>query len=207
MPITDHKCCPTCLESNLIDEIKISRCAQCSVLYCIHLASSIDPSKCTECLSDVTLIKETITKTYEHYNEEMDVVTVYKRRAKSIRLEGMDWLFAQRKILQMSNDSLELAIEYHRALLNGLLQEREARRIKHAHRYAGVALPKPSVQTDVTTSTTTTTKVKKSIKSTKENATANGVMQAMLAKGLTPQQMIEMLSKLQGTSNAVTTTK
>ena len=196
--LSENKVCPSCLETNLLTEIKVARCAKCGLAYCTHLASNIDPSYCTSCLSDVTVLMETVTKTYEHYNEETDVVTTYKRRAKSVRLEGMDWLFAQRKISTMSDESLTLAIEYHRALLTGLLDEREARRVKYAHRYAGEPLPK-SVPHNEDGSVITTTKVKttKAIKSTKQSATAAGVVQSLMAKNMTPQQMIDLLKKMQ----------
>src|ERR1700736_2793230 len=134
----DNHVCVTCKEANLIEEIRIQHCKQCELLYCVHFASNIDPAMCFDCLSDVTMLKEVVTKEYSHYNEETDVVTVYKRRAKSVRLEGCQWLFAQRKIASMSDDSLLLAIEYHRALLMGLIGEREKRRVAYMHRYAGV---------------------------------------------------------------------
>jgi len=191
--------CVSCLEANLLEEIKVSRCPECSKLYCMHFASNIDPAKCTSCLSEVTLHKEVVTKTYEHYNEETDVVIVYKRRAKSIRLEGMDWLFAQRKIKDISDDSLELAIEYHRQLLfNGLIAEREQRRLKHIHRNAGVPLPAQSAQKDSATTATTTTKVTKTIKSTKAAATADGALKAMIAKGLDAKQIQALLQAVMG---------
>ena len=199
--------CPACLERNLLEEFQISRCGRCSLMYCIHLASSIDPACCVSCLADVSLVKETITKTYEHYNEETDVVTMYKRRAKSIKLEGVDWLFQQRKISTMSDDSLDLAIEYHRALLNGLLAEREMRRIAHAHRFAGVAMPKSSTQSDGATTTSTTVKTTKKIQSTKPTATAAGIMAGLMSKGLTPQQILQMISSLQSTKTPFLTPK
>lgn len=191
--------CVSCLEANLLAEIKVTRCTECDKLYCIHFASNIDPAKCTSCLSEVTLHKEVVTKTYEHYNEETDVVTVYKRRAKSIRLEGMDWLFAQRKIKDISDDSLELAIEYHRQLLfNGLIAEREQRRIKYLHRNAGASLPSVSPQKDSATSSTTVTKTTKTIKSTKATATADGALKAAMAKGLTKEQLNALLAAVMG---------
>jgi hypothetical protein len=192
---TINHVCVSCQEANLLTEIKVSRCTSCNKLYCLHFASNIDPAQCIECLSNVTMLKEVVTKTYEHYNEETDVVTVYKRRAKSIRLEGMDWLFAQRKIKDMSDDSLELAIEYHRQLLfNGLIAEREARRVKYAHRNAGLPLPAMSPAKDSATEAVTTTKVTKQIKSTKNAAAANGLLQSMLAQGLNMTQIMALLS-------------
>lgn len=186
-----EKICRVCLESNLTEEIRISRCEKCGKRYCIHFASNIDPKNCTECLAEVTLVREVITNTYqhEHYDEEKDevITTEYKRRAKLIRLEGMDWLFAQRKIPQLSDDALALAIEYHRQILQGMLQEREERRNKQAHRYA-------NVQMDTSKVINTEVKTTKKISSTKKQANANAVLQAMLAAGMKPEDILAMLS-------------
>ena len=178
------KVCKHCLESNLIEEMKIARCSKCNAIYCIHFASSIDPSQCTECLADVSVTKEVVTKTYQHYNEETDVVTEYKRRARSIKIDGMDWLFAQRKIATQTDDELELSIEYHRGILNGMLKEREERRIKHAHRFAGVSIPR-RVLTGV--------KRTRTISSSKTEASAASMMKALLASGLKIEDIMKML--------------
>lgn len=181
--------CPTCMSLSLTDEIKTARCTQCNRIYCVHFASSIDPAQCVECLSDLSLTKETVIKEYEHYNEETDVVTRYRRKATSIKLDGLNWLFSQRKIVSLSDDDLELAIEYHRQILTGMISERETRRIAKAHRFAGIQMPKSS-----DSSTHTTTKIKKSIKSTKTGATVDSLMQSMLAGGMTPEQMLALLT-------------
>ena len=193
--------CRLCLESNLTEEIRLSRCVRCGLVYCIHFASNIDPAQCIECLSDVSLHKEIVTKTYVHekYDEETDTLTTteYKRKARSIKLDGLDWLFAQRKIVQMSDESLELAIEYHREILNGMLAERERRKTEFLHRYAGVkTVPSPSGKTDSATSSSTEVKRTRTISSTKTQANANAVMQSMLAGGLNAKQLLEMLEKL-----------
>lgn len=186
------KVCKHCLESNLIEEIKIARCSKCNAIYCIHFASSIDPSQCTECLADVSVTKEVVTKTYQHYNEETDVVTEYKRRARSIKINGMDWLFAQRKISTLTDDELELSIEYHRGILNGMLKEREERRIKYAHRFAGVSIPR-GVLTGVGSDSNTEVKRTRMISSSKTEASAASMMKALLVSGLKIEDIMKML--------------
>jgi len=153
-----------------------------------------------ECLADVSLYKEVITKSYIHesYNEETDTVTTteYKRKARSIRLEGMDWLFAQRKIHTLTDESLELAIEYHREILSGMLAEREQRRAEYRHRYAGVKeVPSPSGSVDKSLQTNTTVKRTRTISSTKAAATADSILQSMLAGGADISKIMEMLEK------------
>ena len=181
--------CPSCMSSSLTEEIKSARCMQCNRIYCIHFASSIDPTQCVECLSDLSLTKETVIKTYEHYDEATDVVTSYRRKATRVKLDGLNWLFSQRKIVSLSDDDLELSIEYHRQLLTGMIDERETRRMNKAHRFAGLPMPKSS-----DSATSTTTKVTKNIKSNKQAATADSLLQSALSSGMTPKQILVMLS-------------
>jgi hypothetical protein len=190
------KTCRTCLEGNLVQDIRIARCVKCELLYCTHFASTIDPQYCTECLSDVTLHKEVVTKTYSYYNEETDTVTEYKRRARYIKLEGLDWLFAQRKIVALSDNELELAVEYHREILNGMLKEREERRIKQLHRYANTVADKVTHNLDSAQVTEQSVKRTKTIQSSKAAATANATMAAMLAGGMTAAELLAMLQKV-----------
>jgi hypothetical protein len=196
------KTCRHCLEANLVDEVKLARCSQCNAVYCIHFASNIDPTLCIECLSDVSLHKEVVTKTYVHesYDEETDTLntTEYKRKARSIKLEGLDWLFAQRKIVSMSDESLELAIEYHREILNGMLSEREQRKAEYMHRFASVKTVYPTT-VDGATSASTTVKRTRTISSNKAAATANGLLQSMQAGGMNAAQILQMLEKIAAT--------
>jgi hypothetical protein len=195
--------CRACLESNLTEEIRLARCIKCNLIYCVHFASTIDPSQCTECLAEISLHKEIVTKTYTHesYDEDTDTTTTteYRRRAKSIRLDGMDWLFAQRKIITQSDDSLELAIEYHRQILNGMLAERERRRTEFMHRYAGVKVDSnPSGQVDVLSASSVEVKKTKTISSTRAVQNANAVMQSMMGQGMDAKKILEMLEKIAG---------
>ena len=189
------KTCRGCLEANLIEDVRIARCKKCELLFCTHFASNIDPAYCTECLSDVNLYKEVVTKTYSYYNEENDTVTEYKRRARSIKLTGLDWLFAQRKIISLSDNELELAIEYHREILNGMLKEREERRIAKAHRYAGTKADADSAKLDSATVVAESVKRTKTIQSSKAAATANSLLAAFQAQGMTTAQILAMMEK------------
>ena len=195
------KTCRNCQVSNLLEEVKLARCSRCNAIYCVHFASNVDPAYCVECLANVELHKEIVTKTYVHesYDEETDTVhtTEYKRRARSIKLEGLDWLFAQRKIVSMSDESLELAIEYHREILNAMLAEREDRKAKYMHRYAGIKPGTETVNVDTATTSSTTVKKVRTISSTKATATASAVMQSMLAQGMDAATLLQMLQQAQ----------
>ena len=199
------KTCRNCQVANLIEDVKINRCSKCESIYCTHFASAIDPQYCIECLADVTLHKEIVTKTYTHetYDEETDttITTQYSRRAKQLKLEGSDWLFVQRKIVNMSDDALELAIEYHREILQAMMHEREDRRTKYLHRFAGVKLGTETVSSN-TSADGLTVKKTKTISSTKAAATATGMMESMLASGkMDAATLLKMLQDM--TSKAV----
>jgi hypothetical protein len=195
--------CRNCLEANLIEDVKIARCSKCSNLYCIHFASNIDPQYCVECLSDINMHREVIVKTYrsEVYDEETDTVTVseYKRRARLIRLDGMHWLFAQRKIASLSDEALELTIEYHKEILTGLHAEKEDRRIKHLHRNASIpgAAGSGQVNVDTTSSYSTETKKTKTISSTKATASANALLNSMMASGMSMDEILKKITDMQ----------
>lgn len=187
-----QRVCRACLESNLTSEIIIARCSRCTLLFCTHFTSNIDPQYCTECLSNMSLHKEIITKTYDVINDEGEVIKQVKRTARLRRLEGMDWLFSQRKIYSMSDESLELAIEYHREILTGMLNEREQRKAKFLHRFANVKYEIPPK--DATASVTTVKKVK-TVSSTRDAAMANAMIKAFLAQGLSMEKIMEMIEK------------
>ena len=70
-----------------------------------------------------------------------------------------------------------------------MIDERETRRMNKAHRFAGLPMPKSS-----DSATSTTTKVTKNIKSNKQAATADSLLQSALSSGMTPKQILVMLS-------------
>jgi len=191
--LTDVKVCEECKVLNLTTSVGVQGCLRCSKPHCIHFASTIDPLYCGECLGDITLKKETVVKTYTHYNEDTDELTSYNRRAKSISISGNDWLFSQRKISSLNDAELELTCEYHRAYLILLLNEREARRTAYMHRYAGVkiTLTPPSA-----TTTSTEVKTTKEIKSTKAAQNAKSIVESMLASGQSTEQLMELLKQM-----------
>lgn len=194
--------CMTCMRSNLTEEIRIQKCERCTKIYCVHFASNIDPRFCTNCLSDISMSKETIRKTYinELYDEESDTVVTkeYTRRAQLVKLAGFDWLFYQRKIFSMSDDALELAQEFHREILNAIIAEREDRKAKFMHRYAGVRVASnASAAGQVNVNTTTEVKKTRTISSTKLAANANAMLQSMLATGMSLEQILAKIDEMQ----------
>jgi hypothetical protein len=134
------KVCTACLETNLTTEHTVDTfrtCATCGELYCVHGASLLDPQHCIYCCNDfkVVDVEETIVR--ESFNARGDVTSQKSYRVRHISLSGQHWLFHNRAISTMSDFELDHAIEYHRGILNGMLAEREARRVAHVNRNKG----------------------------------------------------------------------
>ena len=187
--------CMVCREKNLTDQVVFNNCKKCGEVYCLHYASNIDPAYCTNCLHDVRVTEEIISKTQTHYNENLDKTYTRTRKCKQISLGGMHWLFQSRKIDMLTDLELELAIEYHRDILTQMLYEREERRVNHFARNRGKALP-VKFSGDSVTETSETLIVKKT--RTRAATTADPMvlmaeaMKTLMQAGMTP----EMIAKL-----------
>ena len=186
--------CDVCLELNLTHPKSIRECARCGKAFCYHYASSIDVQFCVNCMSDMTVEKRTITKTYEHRNDETGQLSFYRRRAREIKISGLDWLFAQRKIPELSDTELDLTIEYHRNILGLMIAEQEKKRADKMHRYAGVRIHIPTNSTtDITHSTVTTVKKTRTISKNKAAEQLATILKDLLAKGMTPEAIAKMV--------------
>jgi hypothetical protein len=186
--------CDVCLELNLTHPTSVITCARCGQPFCFHFASTIDAQYCVNCLSDISVSKSVVTKTYEHKNDQGDIV-FYRRRAREIQISGLDWLFAQRKINELSDLELDLSIEYHRNILSLMCTEQEQRRTAKMHRYAGVKIHLTPSVTDVNHTTTTTVKKTRTVSKTKAQEQIAALLKNMAAKGMTMDKIAAMLKK------------
>lgn len=189
-PEENSNICEVCLSDNLLKAVGIRACPRCNKGFCVHYASKFDAQYCVDCMSEITVTENQITKITEHYNEITDKLVRYSQRAKQIKLDGQDWLFAQRRVKDLNEAELAATIEYHISYYRLLVLEAEERRVAHAHRNAGVRMSSP---TSVTTSVTTTINKSTQAKSTKQQAQMSALIGAMIAKGMTMEQIMAML--------------
>jgi hypothetical protein len=176
--------CDVCLELNLTTKAQVICCERCEQAFCFHYASSVDTRYCVNCLSDISVTKQVISKEYVHRDEENKVTSVYRRKAREVKIGGCSWLFAQRKIAEISDVELDLTIEYHRNILMLQIDEQERRRNAKMHRYANTPykIPTPSTTT-VSNSTTTTVKKTKTVSKDKAAEQLAAILGAMAASG------------------------
>lgn len=187
--------CDVCSELNLMSK-SVIRCAKCEQAFCYHFTSAVDSQFCVNCMSDISVTKSTITKSYETKNPETGEMTFYRRKAREIKIEGMSWLFAQRRIVELSDVELDMAIEYHRNVCSLMIDESERRRNEKMHRYANtkMVIPTPAT-TNVKDSTTTTTKKSRTVSKTKAQEGVAAILQSMLAKGMKMEDIMKLLTK------------
>ena len=187
--------CDSCLELNLLTKSSIA-CARCGQAFCLHFASTVDAQYCVNCMSDISITKQVITKSYEHSNPETGARSFYRRRAREIQIKGLDWLFAQRKIAELADVELDLAIEYHRNIEQLMIAEQERRRNAKMHRYAGVSFKiAPTPGTEVTDSKTTTVKKSRTVSKNKQAEQLAALLKSMMAKGVDINSLAEKLGK------------
>lgn len=216
--VPPDKVCTPCLESNLIksgvvETFKI--CGRCGEEYCLHGVSKLDPQYCALCCSDfkVVDVQEIITR--EVHNEQGDVTSSKNFCIRHITLSGLDWLFYNRAISTLDDIELDHSIEYHRAILNGMLNERDQRFVNKIGRNRGKKAGNESTpliesplyhtgdgaKLSISRTTTRTTRVKtvrttESGASVKAEKTISGIpaniMKSMMALGFTEEQVLEM---------------
>lgn len=189
--------CGVCKHKNLTENAHLLHCEKCKELYCIHFTSVIDPRFCVGCLSKVEMTEQTIYKKSEHYNEDTDKLYTRTQKARQISFSGLDWLFYNRKISTLSDEELLLAIEYHRAIYNAMLYEREKRRIEHFHRNKDRQIKIPISSGTVTSGATTTVKKTKIVRPKQDkpaDVQLRAILEQMLKAGVKPETLVKMLS-------------
>lgn len=194
-PHVAYLVCEVCLELNLTTHSVIA-CAGCGLAFCYHFQSAIDSQFCVNCMSDISVTKQVITKTYEHQNPETGECTFYRRRAREIKIDGLSWLFAQRRITELADVELDMAIEYHRNICSLMITESERRRNEKMHRYANTPMPIPTPSTTtVTNGTTTTVKKSRTVSKTKGTEQVAAILASLQAKGMSIADILKAVKK------------
>jgi len=129
--------CSDC-SAQVEQEAYVKNCDRCGIAYCVHFASNTDIRMCGNCLDDFKVIETIEVKTTERVDDQGQVVSRRRQIARNLKLTGTDWLFAAAKISTLTDEELDASIEYHRAIKNTLMEEREARRIEYFRKMANV---------------------------------------------------------------------
>jgi|SRR5215472_1038218 len=155
--------CETCMGDNLLKDVGIKKCLRCEQPFCVHFASLVDPNYyCVDCMSDLELLKNEQVHTRDvDWDTQRDRAVRVIRHAMIKKIGGLDYLFAQRRNVAMTDAELELAIEYHKQQVTSMILEREERKVKALHaKSLGIKLGNVSTTTITKSATGTTTKTR-----------------------------------------------
>src|SRR5882762_2906418 len=110
-------------------EKKSRQCNRCNLYYCPHFASKIDFQFCQYCFHDL-ILEDSIIRRIEE-TKSLSGKKIFQRimRARHLVFKGQDWMFAQARVVDMTDDELGVTIEYHKAIFGEMINEREARKI------------------------------------------------------------------------------
>ena len=86
---------------------------------------------CGNCLDDFKVIETIEVKTTDRISDDGALISRRRQIARNLKLTGTDWLFCAAKISTLTDEEMDASIEYHRAIKNTLMEEREARRVEY----------------------------------------------------------------------------
>ena len=185
---------PVCMEC-----LDARSCNKCGIHYCKHYASDTDIQYCGNCLSDFKVIESVVEKVTEYQNDKGEVTSRKRQICKSLHLDGTDWLFAAHKIVTLTDEQLLYTIEYHRAIVGIMLNERETRRTEHYQKLSKVKInytPRPDRDDTGAIKKSRVKSIRKD-KSPDQDAIA-AALGTLLGAQLTQEQVAQMLKSLKG---------
>jgi hypothetical protein len=183
----DKDTIPICQECDHSDTAATKNCERCGNTYCVHFASTVDARYCGNCMVDFKVVETIEVKTTIYENAEGHEIIRRRQIAKSLKLEGTDWLFANMQISLLTDEELLAAIEYHRNIAGIMLLEREERKTEQLNKLSKVKLnlKQPA-----------TINASKAPKSSKTEAQKNQATIAKALAGLTPEQLAQVIAGL-----------
>lgn len=152
--------CYLCVSENTPSDQQGSKlhvvCEKCKRAYCDKHASILDPTYCQPCLNDFSVTKQDYVRAGVAVTHKMDengnvmkdangqIVTerrYYSTKSKQIILFGNDWLFAELRWSDMTEEQCEISLEWHRGAVSFLEQRITEHRIVKAHELAKKKVP------------------------------------------------------------------
>lgn len=199
MPKYPSDVIPCCVDCDARNQTKV--CKKCGVVHCKHYASVTDVRFCGNCISDFTIKETIIEKIVEHERPDGSISFSRKYQARNIKLEGTDWLFAAHLLSEMTDQEIEATIEFHRANVGLLLDERQSRQHERYKKLAGIKVVSIKHETQEDREKREAKELARATRKSRtktKDVTVDSMVAALtqLAKGgLTKEQILELLSK------------
>jgi len=126
--------CKFCLNEN------IKECIQCGSRFCALHAAKFSPNFCKECLTNLAVIIDTVTRTSTDYDMLDGELVLKAVQANRLRLDGPDWVFYNTWITNLSEEDWLQIYQFHYYVLKRMEAENEIRKVKRARRIANAPL-------------------------------------------------------------------
>ena len=126
--------CKYCLNEN----VKI--CLKCQSRYCSIHAAKFSPNFCKDCLTNLSAILDTISRTTTEYDLIDDALITKSVQSKTLQLDGPDWVFYSKWIEDLPEDQWLEIYQFHYFVLKMMEYENEIRKVKRAKKIASAPL-------------------------------------------------------------------
>lgn len=127
--LEEPRICKSCRGSSL-NSYATRLCDRCGKRYCTHYSSKVDSIYCQYCFHDFVFEDTIITKEIKSKSLSGRKTFTRTMKARHLVFRGEAWMFAQQRVLDMSEEELVASIEYHREIFSQMMDERDARQIQ-----------------------------------------------------------------------------
>lgn len=155
--------CYLCDRADIVGE-----CARCGKKYCALDTSKLDSRYCNECMSDIIIEDTTFTKTSQTYDDITDTIHTETRTCRDVTFNGIDWMFACKRLSEMSDVEAKIELEYHRAMVHFLESDLLQRSVKTYRLKVQADITDKQQKRAAKIENQTTTRTRKVVKTTPE---------------------------------------
>jgi hypothetical protein len=111
-------------------ELETKTCERCNKLFCKNHVSKISPIFCIECFAQVTLIIDNLTKRDSEWDMFEDCLVERKSTARTLRLDGPDWVWYSAIINNLNEDEFKTMFEFHRFIISLMEHVNDIRKVE-----------------------------------------------------------------------------
>lgn len=127
-------CCKYCLSE------QTKTCLMCQSRYCVLHAAKFSPNFCKDCLTNLSVIMDTISRTSTEYDMLDDQLVTNVIQSKTLQLDGPDWVFYSTWIENLREEDWLEIYQFHYFVLKYMEYQNEIRKVKRAKRIASAPL-------------------------------------------------------------------
>lgn len=128
-------------------EQEVKRCRKCNRPYCILHTSRISPNFCKECFSQLEVIENKFSRTFDDYDVKKDQVILRKETCNRWYMDGPDWPFLNLWIDGLTDEELKMLWNFHYFIMKTIEHENDVRKIEKNRQLQSYKVPRLVSQT------------------------------------------------------------